>query len=204
MRLAAEQIRKTTVADCDASQLSVFGVGQRRPPSQKELAGIFMVTTRHLRRWETAEQASNHPCSRPYSHADLWRRYQRRGCKGWDRAFAARLGLADVFERFDEMRLGCGESGSGNSQSVVAAMMLRSVVADNLMPSTDTELTPRMFGAELAVAAKIQLRAILRCERSREILVKAFFEAALVAEARSGISCAVREETSLAVNTRSA
>jgi hypothetical protein len=45
---------------------------------------------------------------------------------------------------------------------------------------------PRIFSSGLAEAAKAQLCAILDCDHAREVLVKAFFEAALVAEAEPG------------------
>ncbi len=186
MRLAVQPTQKPAAAENGKGRLSAFGEGRRRTPSQKELAGILMVTTRHLRRWEMAEESANRPCSRPYSHADLWRLYQRRGKKGWDHAFASRLGFADIFERFDQMRLGHGEGGAADTRSTMAAMMLRSVATDGEEPFADADLTPRMFGAGLAVAAKTQLRTILNSEQARAILVKAFFEAALVAEARPG------------------
>ncbi len=66
-------------------------------------------------------------------------------------------------------------------------MMLRSVVSDDAQDAGGDEVTPRIFSAGLASAAKAQLRAILDCGQARELLVKAFFEAALVAEAQPGL-----------------
>ncbi|MEO7799652.1 MAG: hypothetical protein ABIY47_18205, partial [Opitutaceae bacterium] len=91
MRLANHTTRKPVAAESGDARLSAFGGSLKRPPSQKELANILQVTTRHLRRWEELEAVANRPCSRPYSHADLWRLYERRGRKGWDRDFAARM-----------------------------------------------------------------------------------------------------------------
>jgi len=201
MRLAVQPIKKLAATDNGAGRLSAFGQGLPRAPSQKELAGILKVTTRHLRRWEMAEEAANRPCSRPYSHADLWRLYQRRGGKGWDKTFAAQLGLSDVFERFDQMRDGCREAGSRHPRSDMAAMMLRSVATDGEESGVGDGLTPRIFSSGLAVAAKTQLRVILDCDRAREVLVKAFFEAALVAEAQpSHIRAVVVEASTTAIS----
>jgi hypothetical protein len=187
MRLSSTSSAKPSVAKPGEVRLSAFEEKLRRAPSQKELAGIFKITTRHLRRWEMAEEAASRPCSRPYSHADLWRLYQRRGRKGWDRIFAAQLGLADVFERFDRMRDGGHEARMRDPRSEMAAMMLRSLVSDDAQGAGGDEVTSRIFSAGLASAAKAQLRAILDCDHAREVLVKAFFEAALVAEAQPGL-----------------
>ena len=184
MRSSEQQARKPVDFENGQVRLSAFGEGVKRAPSQKELAGILMVTTRHLRRWEIDEASANRPCSRPYSHADLWRLYQRRGRKGWDRVFAERLNLADIFERFDEIRGGSPGSDANDAHSSMATLMLRSIAADSEEELPATDSIPRMLGAGLANAAKAQLRAILDCEHARGILVKAFFQAALVAETR--------------------
>lgn len=184
MRLSAEPTRKSLAAKSGEARLSVFGEGLKRPPSQKELANILRVTTRHLRRWEDLEAAANRPCSRPYTHADLWHLYERRGRKGWDRHFAARSGLADVFERFDQIRCGAGAHGPADDRFTMAAMMLRSVATDGAGVAAGTNSLPRMFGAGLAETAKAQLLMIVDCTHAREVLVKAFFEAALIAEAQ--------------------
>lgn len=130
MRLATQPTRKQFAAFSGELRLSAFGEGLKRSPSQKELASVLHVTTRHLRRWESAEAAGNRPCSQPYTDADLWRLYQRRGRKGWDRAFATRSGLADVFERFDQIRFGDVAPGPKDDRSMMAAMMLRSIAAE--------------------------------------------------------------------------
>jgi hypothetical protein len=164
-------------------RLWTFGEGLKRAPSQKELALILRVTTRHLRRWENAEAASDRRCSRPYSHADLWHLYQRRGGKGWDRPEAARLGLVGIFECFDQMTPGNTPAQPQEERSVLAGLMLRSIAVDEQDGAPATGAFPRAFGAGLAIAAKMQLRMIVDCDQAREILVKAFFEAALIAEA---------------------
>lgn len=184
MRLAAEPTRKSLAAKSGEARLSVFGEGLKCPPSQKELADILRVTARHLRRWEDLEAAANRPCSRPYTHADLWHLYKRRGRKGWDRFFAARSGLADVFERFDQIRCGSGAHGSTDDRFTMAAMMLRSVATGGAAMTAGANSLPRMFGAGLAEAAKSQLLLIVDCTHAQEVLVKAFFEAALIAEAQ--------------------
>lgn len=182
MRLPNQTTEKPVAAENGDARLSAFGGRLKRPPSQKELANILQVTTRHLRRWEELEASANRPCSRPYTHADLWRLYERRGRKGWDRAFAARMGVADVFERFDKIRCGDSITGSKDDRFTMAAMMLRSVATDGTGSASDS--LPRMFGAGLAEAAKTQLRMIVDCAQARDVLVKAFFEAALIAEAK--------------------
>ncbi len=187
MRLCSPQSAERTSAGIGVGRLGAFGEGVRRAPSQKELAGILKVTTRHLRRWEMAEASANRPCSRPYSQADLWRLYQRRGRKGWDKTFAAQLGLADVFERFDRMRDGDGAFRATDPRSAMAVMMLQSIADHGTTAGTGGEHAPRIFSVGLAAAAKAQLRAILDCDKAREIFVKAFFEAALVAEAQPGL-----------------
>ncbi len=182
MRLATHPAQKTFGALSSEPRLSAFGEGLRRPPSQKELASILQVTTRHLRRWERAEAAADSPCSRPFTHSDLWRLYQRRGRKGgWNREIATRLGLASIFERFDEIRYGCLAREAGDERSTVAALMLRSIAEGDA--ANDFNQMPHMFGAGIAIAAKAQLRLIVDCVQARDILVKAFFEAALIAEA---------------------
>ena len=184
MRFAKEQPRTLSASTSDEGGLSVFGESLRRAPSQKELATVFRVTARHLRRWEESEAAANRPCSRPYTHADLWRLYERRGRKGWDRAFAMRLGLSDVFERFDQMRGGDVGHGLEGDQFTIATMMLRSVASGGCSAGAEPISLPQMFGAGLAEAAKAQLRLIVSCPDARLILVKAFFEAALIADAK--------------------
>ena len=185
MRLASEPTRKPSAIESGELRLSAFGGGLKRPPSQKELAGILRVTTRHLRRWESAEAAAHRPCSRPYTHADLWSLYQKHGRKGWDRETAARLGLAPVFQRFDEIRFGEFGGELKDDRSMTATLLLRSIAGEDEGPvaAGDNPL-PRMFGVGLARAGKAQLRSILDCTQARDILVKAFFEAALVAEAK--------------------
>jgi hypothetical protein len=166
------------------SRLRLFGEGLRRAPSQKELALILNVTTRHLRRWENAEATENRPCSRPYTHADLWNLYQQRNGKGWDRCEATRLGLADVFGRFDQMLGHDKASATTDEGSMLARMMLRSIVSEDDEGVTEPSFLSRGFGAGLAVAAKSQLRMIVNSDRARDVLVKAFLEAALIAEAK--------------------
>ena len=187
MRLCSPKIAEPTSADTGVGRLGVFSEGLRRAPSQKELAGILKVTTRHLRRWEMAEDVANRPCSRPYSLADLWRLYRRRGRRGWDKTFAAQLGLAEVFERFDRMRDGGGGTPATDSRSAMAVMMLQSIANVGTTAGNCGEHAPRIFSVGLAAAAKAQLRTILDCDQAREIFVKAFFEAALVAEAQPGL-----------------
>ena len=184
MRLASEPMRRSSAVENGELRLSAFGGGLKRPPSQKELAGILRVTTRHLRRWERAEAAANRPCSRPYTHADLWSLYQKHGRKGWDREIAARLGLAQIFQRFDEIRFGEFGGDLKDDRSMTATLMLRSIAADEAQVASGCDPLPRMLGAGLAKAAKAQLRTIVDCAQARDILVKAFFEAALVAEAK--------------------
>lgn len=184
MRLASEPMRKPSAVESDEVRLSAFGGGLKRQPSQKELAGILRVTTRHLRRWESAEAAANRPCSRPYTHADLWRLYQKHGRKGWDRETATRLGLAPIFQRFDAVRFGEFGGELKDDRSMTATLMLRSIAGDEGPVAAGGDPLPRMLGVGLAKAAKAQLRTIIDCAQARDILVKAFFEAALVAEAK--------------------
>lgn len=186
MRLPIQEPKPTSSVAQSAGRISVFGRGQGKAPSQKELAGILMITTRHLRRWEMEEAAANQPCSRPYTHADLWRLFQRRGKKGWDRAFAERLGLAEVFHRFEALSAGEHATGPVDNKSTLATMLLRSLIADPNEDGAGEGGMPKLFGAGMSATAKAQLRQILDCDSAQEILVKAFFEAALVAEARLG------------------
>ena len=197
MRLASPEKRRSSAGTAEMSaepgsasisgkdtQLSFFGECIKRPPSQKGLAQVLDITTRHLRRWETAEDAAGRPCSRPYSHANLWHLYQRRGEKGWNRTEAGRLGLAEIFERFDRMIPGRVKAAEQDERSILAGLMLRSLVADELETAPGSSMLPRAFGAGLADAGKAQLRMIVECDQARDILVKAFFEAALIADAR--------------------
>lgn len=161
MRLAAEATRKSLAVKSGEVSLSVFGEVLKRPPSQKELASILQVTTRHLRRWEDLETAANRPCSCPYTHADLWRLYERRGRKGWDRSFASRLGMADVFERFDQIRSGADTNDVKDDQCTTAALMLRSIATGGNGTMEGSSSVPLIFGSGLAEAARAQLRLIV-------------------------------------------
>lgn len=187
MRLPIKKSKKSSPIVQDAGKISVFGIGQGRAPSQKELTGILMITTRHLRRWEMEEASANQPCSRPYTHADLWRLFQRRGKKGWDRTFAERLGLVDVFLRFEALSAGAHTAGPLDNKSSLATMLLWSLISDSSEGGAGESALPKMLGAGMAVTAKAQLRQILECESAQAILVKAFFESALVAEAQHGL-----------------
>lgn len=184
MRLVSQRVQKPLAVENGELRLSAFGEGSRRPPSQKELAGILGVTTRHLRRWENAEAAAGRTCSRPYTHADLWHLYQYRGRKGWDRNMGARLGLAAVFERFDQIRFGGAKNEPKDGQSMLAALMLRSIAMNGDEVVAGEDSLPRMFGTGLAEVARSQLRVIVSCDQACDLLVKAFFEASLIAEVR--------------------
>jgi len=187
MRLPVQELKQPSSVAQSAGRISVFGRGQGKSPSQKELAGILMITTRHLRRWEMEEAVANQPCSRPYTHADLWRLFQRRGKKGWDRTFAERLGLAEVFHRFEALSTGAHTTGPIDNKSSLATMLLWSLIFDSSEGGAGERGLPKMLGAGMAVTAKAQLRQILECESAQAILVKAFFESALVAEAQRGL-----------------
>lgn len=186
MKSTDQSTHKPSVAESDDVRLSAFG-RLRRPPSQKELASVLQITTRHLRRWELAEAAANTACSRPYTHSDLWRLYRRRGRKGWDMGAATRLGLADVFERFE--RFGCDATESKDERSLIAVMMLRSLLAEQSESNGRMVFLPLAFGSGLAQAAKSTLGAIMHCPEARQVLVKAFFEASLIAEAKYVAGC---------------
>ena len=167
----------------------------QRPPSQKELANVLGVTTRHLRRWEQAERATGHPCSRPYTPADLWRIYQRRRPKSWDRAEAARLRLAPLFAQFDEILGRDAPPGKSNDPpATLTALMLESLALDDANPAGSFAL-PQPMRANLARAAKEQLREIFGCAPARNVLIRAYFEAALLADTGRP---ACRDESSLA------
>ena len=177
--------RPALAAGENGLRLCAFGEGLKKAPSQKEMAGVLRVTTRHLRRWERAEAAANRCCSRPYTHADLWHLYQRRGTKGWDRSEAAGLGLSQVFERFDQMLLGSITKRPLDDRSTLVTLMLRSIAIDEKEAVPNANAYPHAFSAGLAKAAKTQLRLIVDCDHARELLAKAFFEAALITEAKS-------------------
>lgn len=160
-----------------ARELSAIALA--RAPSQKELAGVLRVTTRHLRRWETAEAAAGRPCSRPYTASDLWRLLNYRHGKGWDREEASRLHLTALFDQFEKVNAPEVAAPTQQDDFSVSFLMLRSIAWDESPPG---QQVPRMLAANLANSARDQLRAILGCERGRSILVRAFFEAALVSE----------------------
>ena len=67
---------------------------------------------------------------------------------------------------------------------MMAALMLRSIATNGDELSAGADSLPRMFGAGLTEAARSQLRVIVDCEQACDLLVKAFFEAALIAEAK--------------------
>jgi hypothetical protein len=62
--------------------------------------------------------------------------------------------------------------------------MLRGIAVDAQDGALATAAFPRAFGAGLAITAKSQLRLIVDCDQARDVLVKAFLEAALIAEAK--------------------
>lgn len=153
-----------------------------RPPSQKELANVFRVTTRHLRRWEHAEREAGRPCSHPYSTADLWRLYQRRYPKLWDRAEAVRLRLESVFDQFDAM-LGRGcDTSPPDENATATTLMLKCLAWDGAETPAGTLGLPHPLRAKFAQAAREQLREILLCGAARETLARAYFEATLLAQ----------------------
>lgn len=71
-----------------------------------------------------------------------------------------------------------------DERSVLAGLMLQNLALEEGEIIQGAASLPRAFGSSLAKAAKIQLRMIVDCDQAREILVKAFFEAALIAEAK--------------------
>jgi hypothetical protein len=89
-----------------------------------------------------------------------------------------------VFERFDQMIFGNKPELPLDKGSVLAGLMLRSIAVDEEESTPVAGSLPRAFGAGLANAAKIQLRMIVDCDQARDVLVKAFFEAALIAEVK--------------------
>lgn len=153
-------------------------------PSQKELALVFRITTRHLRRWEEAEASEGRQCSRPYNRTDLWNLYLRRGGKGWDREQAQRLGLGTLFVTFDQIASTPAVPPTQDDRSAVASLLLRSLSAD------ETEIAanhlPRAVTQVLTETAKKQISRLMACEKSRALLVRAFLEGALIADVESG------------------
>jgi hypothetical protein len=65
-------------------------------------------------------------------------------------------------------------------------MLLRSLISDPGDDEAGEGGLPKTFGAGMATIAKAQLRQILEYESAQAILVKAFIEAAFVAEAQQG------------------
>ncbi|AHF94130.1 hypothetical protein OPIT5_06115 [Opitutaceae bacterium TAV5] len=98
---------------------------------------------------------------------------------------ATRLGLASVFERFDQIRFGGEKREPKDGQSMMAALMLRSIAIDGDEEAAGEASLPRMFGTGLAEVARSQLRVIVSCDQACDLLVKAFFEASLIAEAKN-------------------
>lgn len=170
-------------AELSAHEVCLPSTPLSRPPSQKELATVFGITTRHLRRWEQSENEAGRPCSRPYSAADLWRLYQRRYPKKWDPAAAARLRLAPLFEQFDGIMGRNAATAECNEQTTLTGLMLRSLACDEDAVPLGMPPLPQPLRASLARAAKQQLRGILDCDRARTAFLRAFFEAALLADA---------------------
>lgn len=82
-----------------------------------------------------------------------------------------------------------GERASAplDNKSTLATMLLRSLITDPAEDGAGEGGLPKMFGAGMAATAKAQLRQIFDCESAQAILVKAFFESALVAEAQLGV-----------------
>ena len=155
-------------------------------PSQKELAGVFGITTRHLRRLEDLESSGNQPCSRPYTASDLWRLFRRRHPKRWNRAEAERLELAGLFTQFEQMLSPRDTTDPSDDHSSVALLMLRSIAWQDNASAAGTPALPRLFGANLAQAAREQLRDILQCPSARAVLARAFLSAALLADSSPG------------------
>ncbi len=163
-----------------------------RTPSQKELACVFGITTRHLRRLEELESSLSQPCSRPYATADLWHLFRRRHPKRWNRAEAERLRLTALFTQFEQILSPQDPADPLNDQHSAALLMLRSIAWHDSTHLMGTAALPKLLGENLAQSAREQLRVILHCPRARVVLAHAFFEAALVAE-----SAAVEEPIAL-------
>lgn len=153
-----------------------------RTPSQKELACVFGITTRHLRRLEELESSETQPCSHPYATADLWRLFRRRHPKRWNRAEAERLRLAALFTQFEQILSPHDPADPLDDQHSAALLMLRSIAWQDFAHLTGAAALPKLLGENLAQSAREQLRAILHCPRARTVLARAFFEAALIAE----------------------
>jgi hypothetical protein len=153
-----------------------------RTPSQKELAYVFGITSRHLRRLEEMESSGNQPCGRPYNAFDLWRLFRRRHPKRWNRAEAERLKLADLCTQFEEMLFPRGVNGPSDDYNSVALLMLGSIAWQDHSDLAGASALPRLLGANLAQSTREQLRAILQCPDARAVLARAFFEAALMAD----------------------
>lgn len=181
LRAALAGSASPSASSCDVPT-TPSGLPLARAPSQKELAYLLRVTTRHLRRWEAAEAAAGRQCSRPYTAADLWRLYSYRRGKGWDRTEAQRLRLTSLFEQFDEMMATVEPPENRRDHLSLTLLMLKSIAWENA-PGVPGDSIPRTMNVNLALSAREQLRSILGCERARTLLARAFFEAALVSEA---------------------
>lgn len=179
----------TVLLGSSADELRIATEPLKRAPSQKELASILGVTTRHLRRWEHAENKLGRAACRPYTAADLWRLYLRRYPKKWNCAAATRLQLAPLFHRFEELLNNGTPREGANERSTLSVLMLKSLASDESQIDAGASVLPRPLGANLVHAAKEQLREILASAAARDILVRAYFEAALVADgARAGLA----------------
>lgn len=173
------------VAGADSAcyeQLTPNVASLARTPSQKELACVFGITTRHLRRLEDLESTLNQPCGHPYTASDLWRLFRRRHPKRWDKAEAERLKLADLFTQFEQMLSPHAGMDALDEQSSVAVLMLRSIAWQDAAPPAGAAALPKLLGGNLAQSARQQLRAILQCADARAVLARAFFEAAIMAD----------------------
>jgi hypothetical protein len=184
-----------TISDLLEHESHLAKIPIKRPPSQKELATVFGITTRHLRRWEQAEQEIGHTCGRPYSAVDLWRLYQRRYPKKWDRAEGARLQLAALLDRFDAILGRNATSVEGDDHTALTILMLKSLAWEGDIVPAGTLALPLPMRTNLVRAAKEQLRSILACVPAREVLSRAYFEAVLLTDSNpptqaSGLSLA--------------
>jgi transcriptional regulator with XRE-family HTH domain len=175
-----------------AEQMASWELIKPSPLSQKQLAAILRITSRHLRRLENMLTANNIPCERPYSVCDLFRIFRVRSGRGWDREFAARVGVDELFDRFETLLQPERVIGQDTEWLSIA---LASMAADDRdsLPVPDARSVPVSIRQSLKEVMKMQLRAILLNRRSREILLGAFLEATLALEAGA---CEVRQHAS--------
>lgn len=99
---------------------------------QKDLANLFAVTTRQIRRWERQAEKEGRPFPKPYNLSGLARMFMMRRTHCWSRSWAEQLGLLDVFEEFENCTRQQIDSTPADHRELACTNLLLHLAGDHL------------------------------------------------------------------------